>query len=130
MREEAAVALCDHSASFVAVLEQGNVFATQFSSGEVGPAGAQVLQTSCGAPGKNNEPRAPHIPCLDTDGERVVKACSSSICAMPEIRPRSRHGYNIEGADELVVLGHCRIARPPAHVSRKIRRVAPSWPFR
>jgi len=40
---EAGVALCDHSASFVAVLEQGNVFATQFHPEKSGPVGAQVL---------------------------------------------------------------------------------------
>jgi imidazole glycerol phosphate synthase glutamine amidotransferase subunit len=39
----AAVALCDHSASFVAVLEQRNVFATQFHPEKSGPVGAQVL---------------------------------------------------------------------------------------
>jgi imidazole glycerol phosphate synthase glutamine amidotransferase subunit len=39
----AAVALCDHSASFVAVLEQGNIFATQFHPEKSGPVGAQVL---------------------------------------------------------------------------------------
>jgi imidazole glycerol phosphate synthase glutamine amidotransferase subunit len=40
---EAGVALCDHSASFVAVLEKGDVFATQFHPEKSGPAGAQVL---------------------------------------------------------------------------------------
>ena len=40
---DAGVALCDHSASFVAVLEQENVFATQFHPEKSGPAGAQVL---------------------------------------------------------------------------------------
>jgi imidazole glycerol phosphate synthase glutamine amidotransferase subunit len=40
---EAGVALCDHSASFVAVLEHGNVFATQFHPEKSGPVGAQVL---------------------------------------------------------------------------------------
>ncbi|MBZ5662937.1 MAG: imidazole glycerol phosphate synthase subunit HisH [Acidobacteriia bacterium] len=40
---EAAVALCDHSASFVAVLEKGNVFATQFHPEKSGPVGAAVL---------------------------------------------------------------------------------------
>ena len=40
---EAGVALCDHSAPFVAVLEQGNVFATQFHPEKSGPVGAQVL---------------------------------------------------------------------------------------
>ncbi|HVA95162.1 MAG TPA: imidazole glycerol phosphate synthase subunit HisH [Candidatus Dormibacteraeota bacterium] len=40
---EAGVAFCDHSASFVAVLEQGNVFATQFHPEKSGPVGAQVL---------------------------------------------------------------------------------------
>ena len=39
----AGVALCDHSASFVAVLEQGNIFATQFHPEKSGPVGAQVL---------------------------------------------------------------------------------------
>lgn len=40
---EAGVALCDYSASFVAVLEQGNVFATQFHPEKSGPVGARVL---------------------------------------------------------------------------------------
>jgi imidazole glycerol-phosphate synthase subunit HisH len=40
---EAGVALCDHSAPFVAVLEQGNIFATQFHPEKSGPVGAQVL---------------------------------------------------------------------------------------
>jgi len=40
---EAGVALCDHSASFVAVLEQGNIIATQFHPEKSGPVGAQVL---------------------------------------------------------------------------------------
>ena len=40
---EAAVAYCEHGASFVAVLERGNVFATQFHPEKSGPAGAQVL---------------------------------------------------------------------------------------
>ena len=40
---DAGVALCDHSASFVAVLEQENVFATQFHPEKSGPVGAQVL---------------------------------------------------------------------------------------
>jgi imidazole glycerol phosphate synthase glutamine amidotransferase subunit len=40
---DAGVALCDHSASFVAVLEQGSVFATQFHPEKSGSVGAQVL---------------------------------------------------------------------------------------
>ena len=40
---DAGVALCDHSASFVAVLEQGNIFATQFHPEKSGPVGAKVL---------------------------------------------------------------------------------------
>jgi len=40
---EAGVAFCDHCASFVAVLEQKNVFATQFHPEKSGPVGAQVL---------------------------------------------------------------------------------------
>jgi imidazole glycerol phosphate synthase glutamine amidotransferase subunit len=39
----ATVALCDHGAPFVAVIEQGNVFATQFHPEKSGPVGAQVL---------------------------------------------------------------------------------------
>jgi imidazole glycerol phosphate synthase glutamine amidotransferase subunit len=40
---EACVAFCDHSASFVAVLERNNLFATQFHPEKSGPVGAQVL---------------------------------------------------------------------------------------
>src|SRR5579862_3454000 len=40
---DAGVAYCDHCASFVAVLEQGNVFATQFHPEKSGPVGAQIL---------------------------------------------------------------------------------------
>jgi len=40
---EAGVAMCDHSASFVAVLERENVFATQFHPEKSGPVGARVL---------------------------------------------------------------------------------------
>lgn len=40
---DAGVALCDHCASFVAAVEQGNVFATQFHPEKSGPVGAQVL---------------------------------------------------------------------------------------
>ena len=40
---DAGVALCDHSASFVAVIEQRNVFATQFHPEKSGPVGAKVL---------------------------------------------------------------------------------------
>jgi len=40
---EAAVALCEHGASFVALLENGGVFATQFHPEKSGPVGAKVL---------------------------------------------------------------------------------------
>ncbi len=40
---EAAVALCEHGASFVALLEKGGVFATQFHPEKSGPVGAKVL---------------------------------------------------------------------------------------
>jgi len=40
---DAGVAFCDHSAPFVAVLEKGNVFATQFHPEKSGPVGATVL---------------------------------------------------------------------------------------
>jgi len=40
---EAGVAYCDHCAPFVAILEQGNVFATQFHPEKSGPIGARVL---------------------------------------------------------------------------------------
>jgi len=37
------VAFCDHCGPFVAVLEQDNVFATQFHPEKSGPVGAQIL---------------------------------------------------------------------------------------
>jgi glutamine amidotransferase len=40
---EAGVAFCDHCAPFVAVLEHGNVFATQFHPEKSGPVGARIL---------------------------------------------------------------------------------------
>jgi imidazole glycerol-phosphate synthase subunit HisH len=40
---EASVAYCDHCGSFVAVLEQDNIFATQFHPEKSGPVGAQIL---------------------------------------------------------------------------------------
>jgi len=40
---DAAVALCEHGASFVALLEKGGVFATQFHPEKSGPVGAKVL---------------------------------------------------------------------------------------
>ena len=40
---DAGVAYCDHAAPFVAVLEKGNVFATQFHPEKSGPVGARVL---------------------------------------------------------------------------------------
>lgn len=39
----AGVAYCDHCAPFVAVLEQGSVFATQFHPEKSGPVGAKIL---------------------------------------------------------------------------------------
>ena len=40
---EAAVALCEHGTAFVALLEKGGVFATQFHPEKSGPVGAKVL---------------------------------------------------------------------------------------
>jgi imidazole glycerol phosphate synthase glutamine amidotransferase subunit len=40
---EAAVALCDHAAPFVAMIERGNVFAVQFHPEKSGDSGARVL---------------------------------------------------------------------------------------
>jgi imidazole glycerol phosphate synthase glutamine amidotransferase subunit len=40
---EAAVALCDHAAPFVAALERGNLFAVQFHPEKSGDMGARVL---------------------------------------------------------------------------------------
>jgi len=39
----AGVAYCDHCSPFVAALEQGNVFATQFHPEKSGPVGAKIL---------------------------------------------------------------------------------------
>jgi imidazole glycerol-phosphate synthase subunit HisH len=41
---DAAVALCDHAAPFVAALERGNLFAVQFHPEKSGEVGAQVLK--------------------------------------------------------------------------------------
>jgi imidazole glycerol phosphate synthase glutamine amidotransferase subunit len=40
---DVAVALCEHGAPFVALLEKGGVFATQFHPEKSGPVGAKVL---------------------------------------------------------------------------------------
>ena len=40
---DAAVALCEHGTPFVALLEKGGVFATQFHPEKSGPVGAKVL---------------------------------------------------------------------------------------
>jgi len=40
---DAGVAYCDHCAPFVAILEHGNVFATQFHPEKSGPVGARIL---------------------------------------------------------------------------------------
>ena len=40
---DATVALCDHAAPFVAMLERGNIFAVQFHPEKSGDAGAHVL---------------------------------------------------------------------------------------
>jgi imidazole glycerol phosphate synthase glutamine amidotransferase subunit len=40
---DATVALCDHAAPFVAILERGNVFAVQFHPEKSGDSGARVL---------------------------------------------------------------------------------------
>ncbi len=40
---EATIAVCDHTPPFVAVLEHGNLLATQFHPEKSGPVGAQVL---------------------------------------------------------------------------------------
>lgn len=40
---DAGVAYCDHCASFVAIVEQGNVFATQFHPEKSGPVGTRIL---------------------------------------------------------------------------------------
>lgn len=41
---DAGVAYCDHCGSFVAVVEQGSVFATQFHPEKSGPVGARILK--------------------------------------------------------------------------------------
>ena len=40
---DAGIAYCDHCSPFVAALEQGNVFATQFHPEKSGPVGARIL---------------------------------------------------------------------------------------
>ena len=48
---DAGVAYCDHGASFVAVLEHNNIFATQFHPEKSGPVGAQILSNFLRAAG-------------------------------------------------------------------------------
>jgi len=57
------------------------------------------------------------IPCLDTDGERVVKGVNfvSLRDAGDPVALAAR--YNAEGADELVVSRHCRLSQSPSYIS-------------
>jgi glutamine amidotransferase len=50
---DAGVAYCDHCAPFVAVLERGNVFATQFHPEKSGTIGAKILTNFLRQAGRN-----------------------------------------------------------------------------
>ena len=115
MREMQVEALCDHGASFVAVLEKGRrLQATQFHPEKSGPCRAcmaipppREFRLRVPAP----RPRAQAVslarripPCLDTDGERVVKGVQFVNLRDAGDPAALAARYNIEGADELVVL--------------------------
>ncbi len=122
---EAAVALCDHSASFVAVLEEGNVFATQFHPEKSGPswsAGAIEFRAARGQETMSLAHRI--IPCLDTDGERVVKGVQFVNLRDAGDPAALAARYNIEGADELVVLDIAASRDHRPTFLETIRRVA------
>ncbi len=126
---EAAVAMCDHSASFVAVLEKGNVFATQFHPEKSGPVGAsrpfQFREVRAHFAGTKTMSLAHRIiPCLDTDGERVVKGVNFVNLRDAGDPAALAARYNIEGADELVVLDIAASRDHRPTFLETIRRVA------
>ena len=57
------------------------------------------------------------IPCLDTDGERVVKGVNFVALRDAGDPVALAARYNAEGADELGGAGHCRVARSPPYIS-------------
>ena len=100
MPAEAGVAYCDHCASFVAVLEKETVFATQFHPEKSGPVGAQILTNFLKqADGQGMSLAHRIIPCLDTDGERVVKGVNFVNLRDAGDPAALAARYNIEGAE-------------------------------
>ena len=116
------VATCTHGSEFIAVLERDNINAVQFHPEKSGAAGAQLLRKFLEARRMTLAHRI--IPCLDTDGARVVKGVNfvGLRDAGDPVALAAR--YNAEGADELVVLdiAASRDRRPT--FLETIRRVA------
>ena len=126
---EAAVAMCDHGAPFVAALERGNLFAVQFHPEKSGEMGARVLANfvrryraqRAGAAVMTLARRI--IPCLDTDGERVVKGVNSSTCATPAIPPRWRRATTTRAPTNW----SCWISPPRAITGRRFSKRFAAW---
>src|SRR5260370_33422617 len=69
------------------------------------------------------------IPCLDTDGERVVKGVNFVNLRDAGDPAALAARYNIEGADELVVLDIAASRDHRPTFLETIRRVAPELPI-
>jgi len=101
----------DHGAPLVAVVERGTIFGVQFHPEKSGESGAAVLsnfpehrQRPAGGRGSLMGLACRLIPCLDTDGERVVKGVRFQNLRDAGDPAELAARYDHEGADELVVL--------------------------
>ncbi len=124
---DVATALCDRGESFVAIVERHNVFAVQFHPEKSGATGARVLANF----GRFCQPKGPCmtlarriIPCLDTDGQRVVKGVHFVNLRDAGDPADLAARYNREGADELVVLDIAASRDHRPTFLETIRRVA------
>jgi len=118
----ASAATCLHGAPFAAVVEKQNIFRRAIPSGKERRRGGAPLAEFSEDCGMSLAHRI--IPCLDTDGARVVKGVNfvGLRDAGDPVALAAR--YNAEGADELVVLdiAASRDRRPT--FLETIRRVA------
>ena len=122
---EAGVAYCDHCAPFVAVIEQGNSTRDSISSRKIRAGRLANPFQFCAASGRQRMSLAHRIiPCLDTDGERVVKGVNFVNLRDAGDPAALAARYNIEGADELVVLDIAASRDHRPTFLETIRRVA------
>ena len=125
---DAAVAMCDHGAPFVAALERENLFAVQFHPEKSGIWARTFWRTSSLTPRARRQRRMTLarriIPCLDTDGERVVKGVKFVNLRDAGDPAALAARYNEEGADELVVLDIAASRDHRPTFLETIRRVA------